>query len=242
MLRSDRALLDAFRRGEPDALTRVYTEYVDDVARIVRHGFIVENGRVRGEVAAADQRDVVQEVFMRAFAEKARLAYDGLNPYRPYLLRICKNLMIDRARARSRIVPLEEQDRLGRPIDEWLADDKLPDEENLDLDPEWRALVALTSEFCKTLDAEAREFVRLRYELQGSQYDVADAMKITRRRVRTLEERVEKGLKKALASKRSKVSAAMVVLLLCALGAEGRGIVREQGSAVMGARSGGSAV
>jgi len=42
--------------------------------------------------------DVVQEVFVRALSEKARTSYDGLRPYRPYLLRIAKNLMIDRAR------------------------------------------------------------------------------------------------------------------------------------------------
>lgn len=215
MLRSDRALLDAFRKGDPAALSKVYWEYVDAVAAVVRHGFIVDaSGRVRGEPDPADQRDVVQEVFSRAFSEKARLSYDGINPYRPYLLRICKNLMIDRARARSRIVALEEQDRSGRPIDEWLADDTLPDEPNLDTDPEWRAQVAVTSAFVATLDAEAKQFVKLRYEEQKSQYEVADLMGVTRRRVRTLEDRVEKGLRKALAQKGHKAPVALSLLLL----------------------------
>jgi RNA polymerase sigma-70 factor, ECF subfamily len=217
VLRSDRALLDAFRRGDPAALSKVYWEYVDAVAAVARHGFIVDaSGRVRGEPAPADQRDVVQEVFARAFSDKARRAYDGINPYRPYLLRICKNLMIDRARARSRVVALEEQDRSGRPIDEWLADDTLPDEPNLDTDPEWRALVALTESFVRTLDDEARQFVKLRYEEQKSQYEVADLMKVTRRRVRTLEARVEKGLRRAMAAKGQRAPEALVLLLALA--------------------------
>lgn len=224
MLRSDRALLDAFRRGEPAALSRVYFEYVDAVFSVVRHGFIVDStsGRIRGEPDPADQRDVVQEVFARAFKEKARLSYDGLNPYRPYLLRICKNLMIDRARARSRVVALEEQDRSGRPIDEWLADDELPDELNLDTDPEWRALVQIAGDFVKTLDDEMKQFVKLRYEDQGSQYDVAAAMGITRRRVRTLEDRVEKALKKAIAKKGARVPVALILLLAGAAAASAR--------------------
>ena len=46
------------------------------------------------------EHDLVRETFVRAFAEKARSSFDGLRPYRPFLLRITKNLMIDRFRSR----------------------------------------------------------------------------------------------------------------------------------------------
>ncbi len=81
----DRPLLDAFRAGEQSALTRVYWHYVDTVARLVRFGFFVgdDKQRVPGISEAAAQTDALQEIFARAFSEKARIAYDGLQPYGP---------------------------------------------------------------------------------------------------------------------------------------------------------------
>jgi DNA-directed RNA polymerase specialized sigma24 family protein len=107
---SDRALLDAFRRGDRGALTTVYFHYVDEVAAIVRHGFSIPDtgAQVRGIADESTQRDVVQEVFARAFAPRARDAYDGVRPYGPYLKRIARNLMIDRARAEGNTVTLED--------------------------------------------------------------------------------------------------------------------------------------
>ena len=40
----------------------------------------------------------MQEAFRRAFEERARSAYDGLRPYRRYLLTITRNLVIDQLR------------------------------------------------------------------------------------------------------------------------------------------------
>ena len=102
IFRDDRPLLDAFRRGDRAAAERVYYHYVDDVDKLVRRGFILdakETIRVPGIGDADAAADLVQEVFVRALSEPARLSYDGLRPYRPYLLRIAKNLLIDRLRA-----------------------------------------------------------------------------------------------------------------------------------------------
>ena len=95
-------LLLAFREGTREALTRVYQHYVDEVARGVRRGFFLGEGRERIPGAPDDQaqRELVQEVFLRAFSEKARNAYDGLRPFRPYLMRIVRNLLIDYWRRR----------------------------------------------------------------------------------------------------------------------------------------------
>lgn len=160
---NDRALLEAFRHGDREALERVYYAYVDDVARAVR------------------DRELIQEVFVRAFSESARLAYDGLRPYRPYLLRIAKNLVVDRARKSGREVELDDTD---------LAIDAPAPEESLHA----ARLREATAEFTAGLTPEEKRFVQLRYEEGLSQIDAASEMKATRRRMRTLEKRVEEGL------------------------------------------------
>ena len=61
--------------------------------------------------------DLVQEVFLRAFDERARLGYDGLRPYRPYLLRIAKNLRIDTARRDGRWAVSAASAKDAEPVD-----------------------------------------------------------------------------------------------------------------------------
>jgi RNA polymerase sigma factor (sigma-70 family) len=160
---NDRPLLDAFRRGQKAALSRVYFAYVDEVARVVR------------------DRELIQEVFVRAFSESARLAYDGLRPYRPYLLRIARNVLVDRLRARGREVDVDTLE---------LADEKPSADELLHT----ARMKEATAEHVARLSAEEKRFIRLRYEEGLSQEDVAKQMKATRRRMRTLEKRIEEGL------------------------------------------------
>jgi RNA polymerase sigma-70 factor, ECF subfamily len=191
LLEADRALLDAFRRGERQALGRVYFHYVDDVAALVRHGFLIEsrNLRVAGAPDADGERDLVQEVFVRAFAERARLSYDGIRPYRPYLLRIAKNLLIDQLRRREPALVLDEE-----------AEALVPAEPapNPPEDLHWRRLSEATSHYLAELSAEQRELVRLRFEEERSQIEAAEQMHVSRRRVRTLEARVQAGLRRHL--------------------------------------------
>ena len=78
----DRELLRRFRRGEVDALAAAYAAHVARVKTIVRRGFALSGGntRVAGvPEGSAEIADVVQEVFARAFAPAARLAYDGVH-------------------------------------------------------------------------------------------------------------------------------------------------------------------
>jgi len=98
-LRSRPELLRAFREGDRDALSQVYWAYIGRVESFVRHAMPWG----RSEVV-----DVVQDAFIRAFDAKARLAYDGLRDYGPYLSTICRNLVTDRARRRGREVSTED--------------------------------------------------------------------------------------------------------------------------------------
>lgn len=115
-LEQDRAWLDAFRRGERAALARVFDAYVDDMARTIRAGVVVDvDGapvRLGGDLLEPDVEQIIQETFLKAFEEKARLSYDGLRPYGAYLSTIARHLVIDRGRAlkregRSHVVDVE---------------------------------------------------------------------------------------------------------------------------------------
>ena len=197
---NNRDLLDRFRRGERSALAAVYEHYIDDVERLVRLGFTVTatDGpvTVSGAGTVDAQHDLLQEIFIKVFSPRARDGYDGLRPFRPYLMRIAQNVMIDHVRRVRRQpcepvedieVALEASGQVAPPLD--LGD-------SLD----WSALSACAAEFMVTLDAEARQFVALRFEDDLSQDAVAERMGASRRRVRTLEERVSRGLEKFLRS------------------------------------------
>lgn len=185
----DRDLLDRFRRGERAALARVFEHYVDDVATLARRGFTIESiGHVVVRGAGREgEVELVQETFAKAFAEKARLAYDGVSPYRPYLLRITKNLMIDRYRTEQKEGRTVALDAVDLDAIQPATDDPP--------DPLWQKLAAATAEFVATLDPLARDIVKLRFDEGASQDRVADALGCTRRKVRTVERDVQKGLR-----------------------------------------------
>ncbi len=195
-LQESRALLEGFRAGTPDALTAVFSAYVDDIARVVRFGFALDDrSYVYGIVDPEEQKDMIQEAFVRAFADKARAAYDGLRPYRPYLLRIAKNLMIDRARKIGRR-PTKVEPSSEISIDDLIdRDAPLPE---LEEDIDWKNQRAISRRYIGSLSSELSELVQLRFVDCLAQADVARAMGITRRRVRTLEKRTLTGLVRLL--------------------------------------------
>ena len=68
-------------------MAQVYTEYSPLVQTICTHGF----GGFRGFFSSADREDAVQQIFMAAFEERTRLAYDGLKPYGSFLRGVAQN-------------------------------------------------------------------------------------------------------------------------------------------------------
>jgi len=195
---NDRDLLERFRRGDRAALAAVYERYVDDVATLARRGFTIESsGHVYVRGATGDgERELTQETFVRAFGEKARLAYDGIGPYRPYLLRVTKNLMIDRYRAAQKEAKHVEHVESGvGDIDALLATNAaLPADEPED-DLDWKTQVAATAAYLATLDDESRGIITLRFEDELSQDEVAARIGCTRRRVRSVEARAQDELR-----------------------------------------------
>lgn len=199
---NNRGLLERFRVGEHEVLAQVYRRYVDDVAILARRGFTTKSqGQVYVTGGNADQEhEIVQETFMRAFSEKARVSYDGLRPYRPFLLRIAKNLMIDKFRERRKEgggngKGVGDIDVLLESNAEFSVNDT-PDQEL-----HWKRLGEATSEFLAGLEKEIREIVRLRFEEELSQDSVAETLQCSRRKVRSTEKRVQKQLQRYLKSR-----------------------------------------
>lgn len=191
LFEDDRGLLDAFRRGEREALRRVYVRYFDDVLGLLRRGFVLGGPPPVSVAGLSDEGsalELLQETFVRAFGERARASYDGLRPYRPFLLRIARNLRIDQLRASGRELSVGQ-----------IEDEHFPspsDAEPLDAEHEadWAVRSAATREYLAGLDAETQRYVQLRFVQELSQADVAAQLGVTRRRVRSLEDEVQKGL------------------------------------------------
>ncbi|MCB9654388.1 MAG: sigma-70 family RNA polymerase sigma factor [Deltaproteobacteria bacterium] len=207
IFQGNRALLDGFRAGQASALSLVYKAYVRDVATLIRRGFVLDtNIRVPGESDRERQRDVLQDVFVRAFHPSARLAYDGIRPYRPYLLRMAKNVLIDRARKLSREerVGLEGDIGAGEGVGNidhiintntgFCIDSGHPDERM-----HWDRLRTHVRTYLDSLDEQGRQLVELRFERGMSQLEVLQVMKVSRWTVRALERKVLAGLRRHLA-------------------------------------------
>jgi RNA polymerase sigma factor (sigma-70 family) len=180
--------LSRFRLGDRAALERVYWAYVDEVVRVGRFGLRSgrSGARVPGVARAQDLPDLVQEVFARAFTGAARAAYDGLRDYAPYLVRLTANALIDRHRKLGREIVMEESD-----LQDALEVAPVADEGAAWLEP---GLVQHTQAYLAELGPELRGIYEKRFVSGLSQRDAAEALGLTRPRLRTLEARLCEGL------------------------------------------------
>lgn len=201
LLAEDRALLDAFRRGDLDALSRVYLHYADEVAGMLVRGFSFSGGgescRFHGYASRFELEDALHEVFARALTEKARLGYDGLRPYYAYLFGIARAVVIDDFRSRERVLrrftvtkavestPAPLSDAASDPIEGLSAPtgDPLRDLENAEL-------VGLVQGFRRELNPSEAEVFHLRFAEGKSLAEVEAATGRSPSKVKTLERKL----------------------------------------------------
>jgi RNA polymerase sigma factor (sigma-70 family) len=181
---SDREHLVAFREGKRDALERVYREHVADVTRLLRTGFMYTTNdtptRFLGVRDSFELESLVQETFVRAFEERARLAYDGLRPYGAFLNGIARNLVLDRLRKQAR-----HGEVLTAPD---VIDARAVEEPALEANEDDKRARELVTRFLETeCDDRDRSWYALRYERELSQADAAAAAGVTRIQVRRWE-------------------------------------------------------
>lgn len=187
LLREDPLLLEAFRRGEPAALARVYQAYSTHVARFLSRTYVARGPGGLARVGPLDLEAAHQETFIRAFREQARRAYDGIRPYALWLNALARQAAVDVLRAAGRIareaVPLDDT-----PLAERLA--------STTLSPEDRALEAETRElvrrFLSGLDEPSRRLVDLRFVQGLSQERAGTLLGLSRQEMRTREAKLRR--------------------------------------------------
>jgi RNA polymerase sigma-70 factor (ECF subfamily) len=189
LLEQDAVLLEAFRRGDPAALTRVYQTYSAHVARFLSRTYVARGPAGLARVGPLDLEAAHQETFVRAFREQARQAYDGERPFEAWLNALARQAAVDVLRAAGRIaqqaVPLDDT-----PLVERLATDS-PSPEDRALEAETRALVR---RFLDGLDDAGRHFAELRF-IQGlSQERTGAALGLSRQEARTREAKLRRAL------------------------------------------------
>ncbi len=211
LLVENRDLLGRFRQGESAAMMQVFTHYAPQVASLLRRGFTFAAGeqRVRfsGYAQIFDVEDCLQEIFRRAFSERARSRYDGLRPFSSYIITIAKNVVINEYQARKRALAnfhVEEKHIDDVVTDEWSAhDDVLVDAPNVptgrpEQDSETAELRGLIVDFRKTLNEREQAVFHWRFEESLSQAEMETRTQLTASKIKTTESKIRDRLRKFL--------------------------------------------
>jgi RNA polymerase sigma-70 factor, ECF subfamily len=203
-----RELLDRFKRGERRALEEVYRHYAPEVAAFLQRGFTFSSaGRplhFRGYAQPFDLDNALQETFVRAFKESARLAYDGLHPYKSYLLAVARNLVLDEFRNREVAMSpfiegldagggAEAQPREGEEAAPASTTSDAPSA-GVSAEQEFlrHELGRLYAAFVARLDAKDRTFFRHRFEEQQTQVEAGAACGLSHMQARTVEKKLRR--------------------------------------------------
>jgi RNA polymerase sigma factor (sigma-70 family) len=178
-------LLAGFREGRREVLERVYRAYVLLVERYLRA--LAYRGGNPDLAQPAALCDLLQETFVRAFAPEARRRYDGVRLYGAYLATIAHHSFVDALRLLGRETP-EEPEVLSRGLDEIVPPEEIRDVK----------LLGVLNAFLGELPAQLRELCEQRFVLGRSQEEVSAALGLSRGTLRTDEQRLRRGLRKAL--------------------------------------------
>ena len=179
-------LLRPFQEGRRDVLERLYRSHVRSVER-----YLYALARASAAPVLVQRNalaDLLQEVFIRALSPTARASFDGTRPFGPYLRAIARNCFIDALRAHGR-------DPLSA------ADGSLPDIDAEGEDPEFSvepAVQTVLNGYLDSLSDRLRGVYEQRFVLGNSQESACKALGLSRRQIRTEEERLRAGLRKAL--------------------------------------------
>ena len=201
-------LLERFRRGDRDALEDVYRHYQPGVTSFLRKGFTFRSGKghffFKGIHDPSDLKSAVQEVFRRAFEEKARHSYNGVNSFTNWVLAIGRNLVINRFRNREiafsdYVSSGDERSHLTVMDDEiteefsgvLYAEQERPQDTQL----EHEELSLLLAKFMKELSEHDQQLLLLRFAEGRGQEETAELLGSTRMKVRTAEAKLRSRLR-----------------------------------------------
>lgn len=206
LLIENRNLLNAFKKGDPDTLATVYRTYSNTVLSLLQRGFTEthKGSFIRGITDINVRLDLLQDIFLKAFARSARESYDGIRPYRAFLVTIARNRMIDywRAQARDPIAAAhghteEYQDVLLDNISHTSNKTGAEEEDRI----YWQKCLEASDEFVTTQNERTRKFIALRFREELPLLEVARQLNITRWKARSLEKKLQQNLEKHLRKK-----------------------------------------
>lgn len=207
-LAKDKELLAAFKRGDREALDVVYRHYAPGVTGFLRKGFTFRSGSghfyFKGIQDLQELKGSVQEVFRRAFEEKARNSYNGINSFTNWVLAIGRNMVINRFRNRevaisSYISPSDDRSHLT------FMDDEVTEEysgvlygrpsTSQDRLFENAELKDLIDDFMGQLTEHDRKLLIYRFGEGKGQEETAKLLDSTRMKVRTAESKLRNRLR-----------------------------------------------
>jgi RNA polymerase sigma factor (sigma-70 family) len=178
-LESDPQLLRAFKRGEASALAAVLDMYAPVVAAVIRKGIAFEaNGermRIGHDLLEHEVEIAVGDTFSRAFSQTARDGYDGIRPFRAWLLAITRNLLIDAARDRK---------RRGMQVSIDVVEPVAGPDADPEIQLEERELCALVEQFADGLGEPDRTIYKLRYTDGRTHKETGQALAMTEIQIR----------------------------------------------------------
>jgi len=198
--RDDPEFLATFRAGERGALETVYRFYVRPLDVYLRGLARRTGGSELSQPSAVS--DLLQETFVRAFSHDTRHSYDGLRDYAPYLYAIARNCLVDALRKRRTELPLSPDELPLSTDGEQNAGDDAYDPETL----------AVLESYVRALPLPLRRVYEKRFELGLTQEAACSALGISRRKLRTAEDHLRRGLRKALILARIRGPATDVVV------------------------------
>ncbi|HEY3445993.1 MAG TPA: sigma-70 family RNA polymerase sigma factor [Myxococcales bacterium] len=188
LLSQDRELREAFRRGEPAALERVYLAYAPEVGAWLANVFPARARSSKdGGLAPLDLDSVVQESFLRAFKPDNRMAYDGIRPYKGLLFSMAKAAAIDWMRAQGKLAHSSVSLDAAPEVAALRVEDRSPEERALESE-----LRAVVGEFVQGCDEGDRGIVEARFVDGLSQEQAAQKLGLSRGEVRWREKRIKK--------------------------------------------------
>jgi RNA polymerase sigma factor (sigma-70 family) len=198
LLVEDRELLMRFRQGERRALEKVYLTFGPSVAQLLRSGFSFSSGgrqcRFKGARSEFDLEDRLHDVFTRAFSENARNGYDGLSPYRAYLLAIARNAVIDDFRRKeTALVEYAIEEEVAAPIGGTASEPisgQVEPSGDPHVDAEAAELAKLVRDFKSGLDSRELDVFRLRFELEKEHKDIEQEIGLSPSKIKTSEQRI----------------------------------------------------
>jgi RNA polymerase sigma factor (sigma-70 family) len=207
-LAKDKKLLKEFKRGDTEAMDVVYKHYSPGLMNFLRKGFTFRSGKgnfyFKGIQDESELENAVQEVFRRAFEQRARDSYNGVNSFSNWVLAIGRNMVINQFRNReiafSQYVSASDERGHLAVLDQEIKPEyggilfSRP-EASQQTQVEHGELKGLMDSFMEELTEHDQKLMLYRFAEGKGQEETAKLLKSTRMKVRTAETKLRSRLR-----------------------------------------------